>query len=277
LEARRQPTGPLHVLPAYAPEVSLRATFAVLVTLAIACSQPASLAEPSPTELLQKASANLRNAKTAHVDGTGSFGFASGLNVSFDFTINGDAEMPDKSRLTTQMSLLGQSLSVDTITIGGRTFTKGLAGADWSETAASDPQGAVLDPLGQADLSAVTTVTELDRPEIDGRRTRHLSYTIDRNKLVERMKSSQSGSIPALNVSGATGKGEVWIRADDSQIVRQLVKLSVDMEGDLDFGALPGASAAPATAKSTFEISFDLKFSRFGEPVSPAITAPPTR
>jgi hypothetical protein len=175
------------------------------------------------------------------------------------------------------MSLLGQSLSVDTITIGGRTFTKGLAGADWSETAANDPQGAVLDPLGQADLSAVTTVTELDRPEIDGRRTRHLSYTIDRNKLVERMKSSQSGSIPALNVSGATGKGEVWIRADDSQIVRQLVKLSVDMEGDLDFGALPGASAAPATAKSTFEISFDLKFSRFGEPVSPAITAPPTR
>ena len=253
-----------------------RAAVAVLAALSLACSQTASLVEPSPTELLQKASANLNSAKTAHIDGTGSFGIGSGLNISFDFTMNGDAEMPDKSRLTTQMSLLGQSLSVDTITIGGRTFTKGLAGEDWTETAASDPPGAVLDPLGQADLSAVMTVTEIDRPEIDGRKTRHLSYTIDQSKLLEKMRGSQSLSIPGLNVSGATGKGEVWIRADDSQIVRQVVKLSVDMEGDLGFGGLPGASAAP-TAKSTFEIAFDLKFRHLGEAISPAITAPPTR
>lgn len=244
----------------------------VLAAAAIACGQVASLKELTPTELLQKATTNLKNAKTAHVDGTGSFALNSGLSISFDFKMNGDAELPDKSRLTTQMSLLGQSLSVDTITIGGRTFTKGLAGSGWSESAANDPEGAVLDPLGQADLSAVATVTEVDRPEVDGRKTRHLAYTIDQSKLVEKMKSSQSGSAPSLNVSGAIGKGEVWIRADDSQIVRQLVKLSVDMEGDL---GMPGAMPAPA--KSTFEISFDLKFSHIGEPLSPAITAPPAR
>ena len=128
-----------------------------MAALAIACGSAATLAEPSPTELLQKASSNLKAAKTAHIDGTGSFAISSGLSISFDFKLNGDAEMPDKSRLTTQMSLLGQSLSVDTITIGGRTFTKGLGGEDWTETAASDPPGAVLDPLGQADLSAVMT------------------------------------------------------------------------------------------------------------------------
>ena len=243
-----------------------------LAALTIACGSAASLAEPSPTELLQKASANLTNAKTAHIDGTGSFAISSGLNISFDFKLNGDAEMPDKSRLTTQMSLLGQSLSVDTITVGGRTFSKGLVGGDWTESAANDPQGAVLDPLGQADLTAVASVTEVDRPEIDGRKTRHLSYVIDQSKLVEKMKASPSGRGPSLNVSGATGKGEVWIRVDDSQIVRQLVNLSVDIGGGL---GIPGAS--PTADASTLEISFDIKFSRIGEPVSPAITAPPTK
>jgi hypothetical protein len=243
-----------------------------LAALAIACGPVATLTEPSPSELLQQASANLRNAKTAHIDGTGSFAISSGLSLSFDFTMSGDAEMPDKSRLTTQMSLLGQSLSVDTITIGGRTFSKGLTGNDWAETAENDPTGAVLDPLGQADLSTVATVTEVDRPEIDGRKTRHLSYTIDQSKLLEKMTGSQPSTLPALNVAGAIGKGEVWIRTDDNQIVRQLVKLSVEMDGDVGF---PGAS--PTSGKSTFEISFDLKYSRIGEPVSPAITAPPTR
>jgi len=241
-----------------------------LAAFAIACGSAATVAEPSPSELLQKASANLTQAKTAHIDGTGSFAISSGLAISFDFKLSGDAEMPDQSRLTTQMSLLGQSLSVDTITVGGRTFSKGLMGGDWTESEANDPQGAVLDPLGQADLSAVATVTEVDRPEIDGRKTRHLSYVIDQSKLVEKMKGS-SGTTPSLNVSGATGKGEIWIRTDDSQIVRQLVTLSMDLDGGL---AIPGASPAPGTSK--FEISFDIKFSRIGEPISPAITAPPT-
>ena len=254
------------------PLVFWRAAIVVLASISIACGQAATLVEPSPTELLQKANTNFKNAKTAHIDGTGSFAISSGLSISFDFKMNGDAEMPDKARLTTQMSLLGQSLSVDTITIGGRTFSRGLAGNDWTESAANDPEGAMLDPLGQADLSAVATVTEVDRPEVDGRKTRHLSYTIDQGKLVEKMKTSQSGSTPSLNVSGATGMGEVWIRADDSQIVRQLVKVTVEMEGDL---GIPGAS--PTSGKSSFDISLDLKFSRIGEPVSPAITAPPAR
>jgi LppX_LprAFG lipoprotein len=243
-----------------------------LAALAIACGQPATLAESSPSELLQKASTNLKDAKTAHIAGTGSFSITSGLSISFDFKLNGDVEVPDKSRLSTEMSLLGQTLSVDTITIGGRTFSKGLTGSEWTETAANDPQGAVLDPLGQTDLSAVTTVTEVDRPEIDGRKTRHLAYTIDQAKLVEKMRGTQTATTPSFNVSGATGKGEIWIRTDDNQIVRQLVKLSVDMAGDL---GIPGAS--PAAGKSTFDISFDLKFSHIGEPVAPAITAPPTQ
>ena len=242
-----------------------------MAALAIACGQTAALAEPSPAELLQKASTNLKDAKTAHIQGTGNFAITSGLSISFDFKLNGDVEIPDKSRLATQMSLLGQSLAVDTITIGGKTFSKGLIGSGWTVTAANDPQGAVLDPLGQTDLSAVTKVIEVDRPVIDGRKTRHLSYTIDQSKLAEKMKL-QSGSAPSLNVSGATATGEIWVRTDDNQIVRQTVKISMDMSGDL---GIPGA--APASGTSTLEISFDLTFSHLGEPVSPAITAPPTQ
>jgi hypothetical protein len=249
-----------------------RGLLVVLASLAIACGQAATLAEPTPTELLHKASANLTSAKTAHMDGTGSFAIGSAINLSFDFKLTGDAELPDKSRLTTQTSLLGQSVSIDTITIGGRTFTRGLLGGDWTESAA-DAQGAitgaVLDPLGQIDLSAVASVIEVDRPEIDGHKTRHLSYVIDQGTLVDKMKGSQPGIGPTLNVSGATGKGEIWVRTDDSQIVRQLVKLSVDMDGNL---GLPGAS--PVAGGSKLEMSFDIKFSRIGEPVSPAITAP---
>ena len=243
-----------------------------LAVLAIACGQPATVAEPSATELLQRASTNLKDAKTAHIDGTGSFAIASGLSLAFDFKLSGDVEMPDKSRLTTTMSLLGQTLSVDTITVGGRTFTKGLVGSEWAESAPNDPEGAVLDPLGQTDLSAVTAVTELDRPEIDGHRTRHLSYTIDQGKLIEKMKGSQIATSPSLTVSGATGKGEIWVRTDDNQIVRQLVKLSVDTDVDL---GMPGAS--PTSSANTLVISFDLKYSHLGEPVSPAIAAPPTQ
>lgn len=249
---------------------------AVLAALAIACGPAGTLAEPSPTELLEKASTNLANAKTAHIEGTGSFAISTALNLSFDFKLSGDAEMPDKSRLTTLMSLLGQNLSVDTITVGGRTFSKGLLGGEWTESAADDPlgavQGGVLDPLGQIDLTAVTTVTEIDRPEIDGRKTRHLSYVVDQSKLLEKMKGSPGGTTPSLNASAAAGKGEVWIRTDDNQIVRQLVKISVDADGGI---GIPGAS--PGAGFSTFEVSFDIKFSRIGEPVSPAITAPPTR
>jgi hypothetical protein len=248
-----------------------RVALIVLASISIACEQAATLVEPSPTELLQKARENLTNAKTAHIEGTGRFGIGSDLSISFDFKLNGDAEMPDKSRLTAQMSLLGQSLSIDTITVGGRTFSKGLMGGDWTQTAANDPQGTILDPLGGVDLTAVSSVTELDRPEIDGRKTRHLSYLIDQSTPVDKMKGSSAGTTPSLNVSGASGTGEVWIRIDDSQIVRQLVKLSVEMDDGI---GIP--SASPTTGSGKFDISFDIKFTRLGEPISPAITAPPT-
>lgn len=60
--------------------------------------------EPSPRDLLQRASANLKTAKTTHIEGTGTFARKDGMGLSFDFKISGDAELADNA-----------------ITIGGRT------------------------------------------------------------------------------------------------------------------------------------------------------------
>jgi hypothetical protein len=244
----------------------------LLASASLACSQVATLTEPSPGDLLQKATANLKTARTAHIDGTGSFAIKAGMTIAFDFKVSGDTEVPDKSRLTTQMSLFGQAFTVDTITIDGRSYTRGLSGTTWQEGSPSDAtQNAMLDPIGQTDLSGVTTVTEIDRPEVDGHKTRHLAYTVDANRLLEKMNAAPS---PApFKPSNVVGGGEVWIRTDDNQIVRQLVKVSFDMEGDL---GLP-TGAAPATpGKGSFEMTFDLRFTRVGDAITPAITAPPT-
>jgi hypothetical protein len=74
--------------------------------------------------------------------------------------------------------------------------------------------------------------------------------------------------------SNVIGSGEVWVRTDDTQIIRQLVKMSFDIEGDM---GLATAGTTASTGKGTFEMSFDLHFSQIGQPITPAITAPPTR
>jgi len=241
--------------------------------LVLACGQVATLAEPSPVELLQKANANLKTAKTTHIEGTGSVALKGGMSMTFDMKLSGDAEVPDKARITAQMSVLGQNISADSISVGGHTYVKTAGAADWVEGASADPTQGMLDPMGQADLTAATNVTELDRPTVDGKKTRHLSYSVDPQALVDKMlKGMESAGSTAFKPGNATASGEVWIRTDDNQIVRQLVKMGFDIEGDLGLGA--GQPASP-TAKASLEVSFDLAFSHIGEAIAPAITAPP--
>lgn len=66
------------------------------------------------------------------------------------------------------------------------------------------------------------------------------------------------------------GTGELWIRIDDSQIVRQLVKLSMDVDGLAAF--LP--ASASNVGRASVEMSLDMRFSNHGGAV-PQITAPP--
>ena len=238
----------------------------VAATLLFACSR-----EPTASELTTKGVANLTSAKTAHLDGTGSLALKSqsGLSFTFDFKLAGDAELPDKARMSVQMTVLGNALKVETIAIGGKEYTLDAASGKWTAGSGTSSVTSVIDPLGNIDASVIRDVIEVDRPEVDGRKTRHLRYQADTAKMIEGMRQSAGAS--AQSVSNAQGTGELWIRIDDSQIVRQLVKVSLDVDGLAGFAA-PGA--APSAGKASMEMSLDMHFSHQGEPI-PQITAPP--
>ena len=125
-----------------------------------------------------------------------------------------------------------------------------------------------MDPLGNIDASLIRDLVEVDRPEVDGRRTRHFRYRADTAKMVDEMRKSAGASAQA--VSDPQGTGELWIRIDDSQIVRQLVTLTMDIDGLAGF--LPAAAAN--IGKASVEMTLDMRFSGHGAAV-PQITAPP--
>jgi hypothetical protein len=243
------------------------ATLVVATTMLLACSR-----EPTASELTTKGVANLTSGKTAHLDGIGSLALKSdsGLSFTFDFKLAGDAELPDKARLSVQLTVLGNALKVETIAVGGKEYTLDAASGKWTTTGSKTSSvTSVMDPLGNIDASAIKDVTEVDRPEVDGRKTRHLRYQADTTKMVEGMRQTAGAS--AQSVTNAQGTGELWIRIDDSQIVRQLVKVSMDVDGLAGF-APPGA--APSAGKASMDLSLDMRFSHQGEPI-PQITAPP--
>ena len=239
---------------------------AVLVALLLVACSP----EPTASQLTAKGITNLTTAKTVHLDGIGSLALKgqNAFSLAFEFKLSGDAELPDKARMNVQMALMGMAFNVDTIMLGGKEYTKDAATGKWSEGSGTSPVNSLMDPLGNIDASLIRNVVEVDRPEIDGRKTRHLRYEADTTKMIEDMRQSAGATSQA--VSNPRGTGELWIRIDDSQIVRQLVTLSMDVDGLADF--LPASASNVGTA--SVEMSLDMRFSNHGGAV-PQITAPP--
>jgi hypothetical protein len=239
---------------------------AVLVALLLVACSP----EPTASQLTAKGVANLTSAKTVHLDGTGSLALKgqNAFSLALEFKLSGDAELPNKARMNVQLALMGMAFDFETIMLDGKQYTKDSATGKWSEGSGESPVNSLMDPLGNIDASLFRDVVEVDRPEIDGRKTRHLRYQADTTKMIEEMRKSSGATSQA--VSDAQGTGELWIRIDDSQIVRQLVKLSMDVDG---LAALLPA-AASNVGKASVEISLDMRFSNHGGAV-PQITAPP--
>lgn len=236
-----------------------------MTALLLACSR-----EPSASDLTARGVTNLKSVKTVHLDGTGGVAIKGqgGFSLAFEFKMNGDAELPDKSRMNVQLALMGTNFDVETITVAGREFTKDAATGKWSEGTGASPVNSLMDPLGNIDTSLIRDVVEVDRPEVDGRKTRHLRYQADTTKMLDELRKAAGASSQPIANPQATG--ELWIRIDDSQIVRQLVKVVMDVDGLAGF--LP--ASASSVGRASVEFSLDTRFSRHGEPV-PQITAPP--
>jgi hypothetical protein len=239
----------------------------VVVTMLASCAP-----EPTAPELATKAIANLRNAKTAHMDGTGSMAMKTGQAIPFSyaFTVSGDAMLPHDSRTNMQMVVNGVSLKIDTITVAGKDYARSAGSAIWIEPASgASPIKSILGPLSKVDGPVVRNVVEVDRPEIDGRKTRHLRYEGDATTLFEDVLEVTRTS--SVSVSNPRSVGELWIRVDNTQIVRQLVTLSIDFDGvDVQLAGMPRILGSVS-----MDMSIDLHFSRHGEAI-PQITAPPT-
>jgi hypothetical protein len=242
----------------------------IIVALAIAGLFAACSNEPTASQLTTKGITNLTSAKTVHLEGTGAIALKGqgGFSLAFEFKLSGDAELPSKARMNVQLALMGMAFDVETIMIDGKEYTKDAATGRWSEGSGESPVNSLMDPLGNVDASLIRNVVEVDRPEVDGRKTRHLRYEADTTKMIEGMRTSAGAASQA--VSNAVGTGELWIRIDDSQIVRQLVKLSMDVDGLA--AVLP--AAASNVGKASVEMSLDMRFSNHGGQV-PQITAPP--
>ena len=243
-----------------------RLAAAVIALLLVACSP-----EPTASQLTAKSVANLMTAKTVHLDGTGAIALKgqNAFSFAFEFKLSGDAELPNKAaRMNVQMALMGMAFNVETIMIDGKEYTKDAATGKWSEGSGESPVNSLMDPLGNIDVSLIHDVVEVDRPEVDGRKTRHLRYRADTTKLIEDLRQSAGAS--SQTVANPQGTGELWIRIDDSQIVRQLVKLTMDVDGLA--GLLP--ASASNIGKASVEMSLDMRFSNHGGAV-PQITAPP--
>ncbi len=245
--------------------VRIAAALVAIAALVVACSP-----EPTASQLTAKGVANLTSAKTVHLDGTGSLALKgqSAFSFAFEFKLSGDAELPNKARMNVQMALMGMAFDIETIALDGKEYTKDAATGRWSEGSVDSPVSSMMDPLGNIDMSLIRDVVEVDRPEVDGRKTRHLRYRADTTKMIEELRKSAGATTQA--VTNPRGTGELWIRIDDSQIVRQLVTLSMDVDG---LAALLPASASNV-GKASVEMSLDMRFSNHGGAV-PQITAPP--
>ncbi len=241
-----------------------------LALVAVAALLLACTPEPTASALTAKGIANLNSAKTVHLDGTGSIALKgqNAFSFAFEFKLSGDAELPNKARMNPQMALMGMAFDVETITLAGKEYAKDAATGIWTEGSGTSPVNSLMDPLGNIDMSFIRDVVEVDRPEIDGRRTRHLRYQADTTKMLDEIRRSAGTS--SQSISNPQGTGELWIRIDDSQIVRQLVKVSMDVDGLAGF--LP--ASASNIGKAAVEMSLDMRFSKHGEAV-PQITAPP--
>jgi hypothetical protein len=242
-----------------------RIAAALIALLLVACSP-----EPTASQLTAKGITNLTSAKTVHLDGTGAIALKGqgGFSFAFEFKLSGDAELPNKARMNVQMALLGMAFDVETIMLDGKEYTKDAATGKWSEGTGDSPVNSLMNPLGNVDMSLIRDVVEVDRPDVDGRKTRHLRYQADTTKMIEGLRESAGAS--SQTVANPQGTGELWIRIDDSQIVRQLVKLTMEVDGLA--GLLP--AAASNIGKASVEMSLDMRFSNHGGAI-PQITAPP--
>jgi LppX_LprAFG lipoprotein len=192
----------------------------------------------SNADLLKAAAANMKAAKSYHLDISGT---AAGQAIS----MNGDIDVAgNKSSLA--MSAAGQNISVVTIISdtylsidGGKTFTKS------SDNSVTSGFTKMWDSFNPADIDkSASALKDASPPNdtIDGANTKHITAN-----------AQDISSLSSTAGSAMTGTVDIWVSTDANPTVRQM--------------KLNGTSSGQS-------IDFTAKWSNFNS--VPAITAPPT-
>lgn len=240
------------------------------VTLTAACGR-----ELSPGELAAASVANLKSAKTAHLDVTGSVALRGALSFSAEIIVTGDVSLPDRSRMTIRMPTLMPDRSLETVMIGDTSWARNTLDGTWSTGGSAKSFSTMVDPLRDLNAALTGDVVEVDRPIVDGRRTRHLRYPAASTKILDGLAQAAGLLTGVVITSGSPveATGELWIRVDDAQLVRQVVRLSFDFESAGHIGLWGGGGGVGRTAG---ELTLDMRVSHHGARL-PQITAPPVQ
>ncbi len=231
-----------------------------MLFLLVALASAACAREPTARELVDRAAEKTKAAKTFHFDGTGSLAASNdlGANFSLDLKMVGDAETPDKWRATLSLLVGGRSVETDVVSVGSDTWQRDPQTRKWSADPDVSPPGTSVDPLANLrDVGLASEVSELERITVDGKTARHLKLTLDPARLKTQRLSENAASGEVLSRVTTYESGmELWVRVDDERVLRQLVTVTL------------------ATAQAKLTLSLDTSFSRFGEPLDPAIAPP---
>jgi hypothetical protein len=196
-----------------------------------------------------------------------------GSTVKMTMAAEGDFEMvgtsPEDANMSMEMtmSLLGQTVEMDMITISGESWTR-EAGKGWEKM----PPGSVNatgglggDPAAALRyLEQAKNLEKLNDEKVDGVDCHHYSYEMDADALyTPEMLSQLTGDAQLTDaqardmLESAELKGEVWVGKEDLFPRRQLIDTTFDISG------LPGLEGV--TVK--YDMQIDMRFSQINEPV----------
>ncbi len=228
-------------------EKSLRATALRIVTalslalILVSCgrdeSQTAEPEGPSASELLEAASAAMRQVESAKFE----INAVMGMGLTLELTAKGEFLAPDRARWAVDSALFTKSKLVQ---IGNTTYIKDIT-TEWEASPARQPF--VIDPIGIIENvhSAFDDLVVGGEETVDG-------FPVTQLRGIRRSRGSSS--------SGTQSVG-FWIGTDDSVLRR------VTVEGHADFGPL-GHAATGDVAKDAVRAKVTLRLMDYGEPVS---------
>jgi Tol biopolymer transport system component len=173
-----------------------------------------------------------------------------GLNLKMPITFVGDYEAPDRVQYVMTMTLLGETMSMEGITIGGTSYVRESGSPSW-EVSTQTTSPISPEDVGQINMENLTDLVYVGEETLDHTPVHHVAASVSATDLLAAEDFGGAGMEGTMGV-------DYWTDVSDD-LFREIA-----MDGDL-FLEEEGISM-------TMVLSLTMTFSDYGEPVS--ITVP---